>query len=202
MMRRHLRPFIVPAVAVLIGTLSVAEQLRAQPSVIGEWSNVITWGSTPQTAIEAIHISMLPTGKVLFWQTWRESVGLWDPETGAFSAAAIPSYNVFCSGHTFLADGRLLVAGGHVENFNGENRADIYNPFTNTWSNMDPSVPDVPTMGPASSNTVARVANAGTRVPRRLATAMCWYCRAMSYPRALPIGGSRSTTPAQTRGLN
>ena len=114
---------------------------------------MITWGSTPQTAIQAIHISMLPTGKVLFWQTWRESVGLWDPETGAFSAAAIPSYNVFCSGHTFVADGRLMAAGGHVENFNGENRADIYNPFTNTWSNMDPSVPDVPTMGPASSNT-------------------------------------------------
>ena len=67
-----------------------------------------------------------------------------------FSAPAIPSYNVFCSGHTFLADGRLFVAGGHVENYNGEHRADIYNPFTNTWSNMDPGMPDVPTMGPAS----------------------------------------------------
>ena len=47
----------------------------AQPAAVGEWSGVINW------PIEAIHTAMLPTGKVLIWQSWMQSVGLWDPAT-------------------------------------------------------------------------------------------------------------------------
>src|SRR3990172_684663 len=151
-MHRHFNSRFTLAIVLLVGSFSTSA-LQAQPAAIGEWSNVVSWGSTPQTAVEAIHTFMLPNGKVLFWQTWRESAGLWNPATGEFSAAAIPSFNVFCAGHAWLADGRLLVAGGHISNYNGENRADIYDPFTNTWSNVDPSIPDVPTMGSTSTST-------------------------------------------------
>ena len=111
---------------------------RAQPPTIGQWTGVIDW------PIEVIHAAMLPTGKVMIWQSWRESVGLWDPVTEQFSAADLPLHNPFCSGHAWLPDGRLLIAGGHIENNVGEARANIYNPFTNTWADNVPNMPNVP----------------------------------------------------------
>jgi galactose oxidase len=129
---------------------------RAQSSLIGQWTGVQTW------PVEAIHTTLLPTGKVLFWQSWRESVGLWDPVTNLFSTAGLPpsNHNVFCSGHAWLADGRLLVAGGHVENGVGSHRADIYNPFTNRWANADSTVADVRNMG---ANNLSDLAATGKR---------------------------------------
>jgi len=85
----------------------------------------------------------LPTGKVLFWQTWTESTGLWDPVSNQFSTADVPLHNPFCAGHAWLADGRLLVVGGHVSNDNGEHRANIYNPWTNTWTDNVPNMPSL-----------------------------------------------------------
>ena len=66
----------------------------------------------------------------------------------------LPSHNIFCSGHAWLPDGRLLVVGGQITaTYNGENRADIYNPFTNLWANADPTQANVPNMGSTSTNT-------------------------------------------------
>jgi hypothetical protein len=137
---------------VLLGAFSYgATQLHAQSSVEGDWTSVFTWGGGG--GVEAVHTFMLPTGKVMFWSTWRESVGLWDPVTDQFSTTGnLPAYNPFCSGHAWLPDGRLLVAGGHIQNYDGENRADIYNPFTNLWANADPNQPNVPNMGTTSTN--------------------------------------------------
>ena len=42
--------------------------------------------------------------------------------------------NLFCSGHAFLPDGRLLVAGGHLADGHGLNQATIYDPAANTWT--------------------------------------------------------------------
>ncbi|MGD9637053.1 MAG: galactose oxidase-like domain-containing protein, partial [Pirellulales bacterium] len=129
------------------GTMSA----NAQPAVDGLWTTNFTWGGGG--GVEAVHTFLLPTGKVMFWSTWRESVGLWDPVTSQFSTAGnLPAFNPFCSGHAWLPDGRLLVAGGHIFNYDGENRADIYNPFTNRWANADPLQANVPNMGSTSSD--------------------------------------------------
>jgi hypothetical protein len=40
--------------------------------------------------------------------------------------------NLFCSGHAFLPDGRLLVAGGHLADSHGVNQVSIYDPAANT----------------------------------------------------------------------
>jgi hypothetical protein len=125
----------------LLASVTCAESLRAQPAEIGQWSSVINW------PIEAIHSVMLPTGKVMVWQTWTTSVGLWDPSTSAFSsitgAGQQASVNPFCAGHAWLPDGRLLVVGGHQANYDGEEETNIYDPFTNSWATtfVDPPGP-------------------------------------------------------------
>jgi hypothetical protein len=130
-----------------------AAPVYAQPSVDGQWTGVFSWGMAG--GVEAIHAAMLPNGKVMFWEYSRTTIGLWDPVTAQFSAAALPAsgsqpyHNPFCSGHAWLADGRLLVAGGHRDGNNeGENRANIYDPFTNTWANNVPNMPNVPSGAP------------------------------------------------------
>ncbi|WOX24175.1 kelch motif-containing protein [Streptomyces sp. HUAS YS2] len=71
--------------------------------------------------INTIHAALLHTGKVLliagsgnnqknFDARKFESV-LWDPATGDFKKIPTPR-DMFCSGHTQLPDGKLLVAGG------------------------------------------------------------------------------------------
>lgn len=137
--------------AMLLALLPVSRS-AAMPADEGAWNSVFTWGAAG--GVEAIHTFLLPTGKILFWSTWQTSGGLWDPTTNTFSELGnAPAFNPFCSGHAWLPDGRLLVAGGHISNYNGENRADIYNPFTNRWANADPAQANVPNMGSTSTNT-------------------------------------------------
>ena len=42
---------------------------------------------------------------------------------------------MFCSGFSWLPDGRLMVVGGHIANNVGESAANIYDPFTDSWAN-------------------------------------------------------------------
>src|SRR5205814_6882658 len=101
----------------------------AQDNVVGQWSPVLTW------PYEAIHAQVLPTGKVMFW-TRADHSQLWDPASNTVTSTAASGANIFCSGHTFLADGTLLVAGGHINNWVGLPSAYIYSPFNGTWTRL------------------------------------------------------------------
>ncbi len=92
------------------------------------------WGPTFQTPVVGIHVHLLPTGKVLLWGD-RGDAQLWDPESpnGGFTAIA-KTYRIFCSGHTFLPDGRLLITGGTISGTRGDPRAVIFDPATNSWT--------------------------------------------------------------------
>ena len=66
---------------------------------------------------------------------------LWNPADGQTTTTKQPTLaddttkaNLFCSGHSFLADGRLLVAGGHLADGAGLNQTIIYDPVKNTWT--------------------------------------------------------------------
>jgi hypothetical protein len=66
---------------------------------------------------------------------------LWNPANGNTTPTPQPTLNddttnanLFCSGHAFLPDGRLLVAGGHLADRHGLNQATIYDPAANTWT--------------------------------------------------------------------
>ncbi len=113
------------------------------PAVSGQWSSVFPWftGTVPSVPI---HMHLLPTGKVMYWDRhgtdpnnpnvmWEGAPGLWDPATQAFTELPMHDYDMFCAGHSLLADGRLFVSGGHIEDLIGEDKASIYDPFANTW---------------------------------------------------------------------
>ncbi len=80
-----------------------------------------TWEVLPyDSQIEAVHMAMLPTGKVLYYSGWREqdeirtATRVWDPRVGNIKNPGTPE-DIFCAGHSFLPDGRLLSTGGTLE---------------------------------------------------------------------------------------
>jgi hypothetical protein len=140
----------VPGAAFLLAAACLAAPAPAsgQPEKVGKWGPKMKWPNV------AIHTHVLPNGKVLFWsrREWNKDmpVGgkgaldphdcvprLWDPQTGKFTNLPRPGYNLFCAGHTFLADGRLLVVGGHIADSEGERHASVFDYKTNTWKRID-----------------------------------------------------------------
>jgi hypothetical protein len=131
----------------------LAVAAAGEPAEIGRWDP----SATIDFPVVAIHAAMLPTGKVMIFsypkspeqnsaQAWlwdpatgqkvRRDPPLWqDPKDGQMKAA-----NIWCSGHTFTADGQLVVFGGNLEfpdgtkTYKGLNKVYTFNPFTETWT--------------------------------------------------------------------
>jgi hypothetical protein len=92
------------------------------------------WGATFSTPVVAVHMHLLPTGKVLLWGHKGETE-LWDPANpSAGFTSLMKTYDFFCSGHTFLANGRLLVTGGTIGGAHGDPRAVLFDAAAGTWS--------------------------------------------------------------------
>jgi hypothetical protein len=78
------------------------------------------WDAPGTTTIIALHMHELPSGKVLMWGHGGEPQ-LFDPSSGNSTqmtdgtCTSPTACELFCSGHSFLSDGSLLVAGGHNE---------------------------------------------------------------------------------------
>ena len=130
------------------GTASAGQ---LDPKEIGSWDRVIALPNVP------IHTHVLPTGKVLFWGR-RNPPGtpdfpslnqrqthsfIWDPANPLAPAKPTSnqptdskgnSINLFCAGHTFLEDGRLLVTGGHLFDSQGLSSSTFYDPITDKWT--------------------------------------------------------------------
>ncbi len=109
------------------------------PSSAGQWSAVNTWPSVP------IHMHLLPSGRVMFWDrgpdhenpSWDMTPRLWDPlNPGSFTTLPLPptGWDIFCSGHNIMPDGRVFVAGGHIHDFEGSETAGAYDSQANTWT--------------------------------------------------------------------
>ena len=99
------------------------------PSVQGSWAGPFCWPN------QATHMMHLHTGKILFWPGHFNESGhidawLWDPQAGCFGDNPADNFdpqcftkidnnetNLFCSGHAALADGRILITGGHTPPF-------------------------------------------------------------------------------------
>ncbi len=110
-----------------IGTPCPPQEGLPEPqSREGEWSPTFEW------PVVAVHLHLLPTGNVLSWGKLGDPQ-LWNPGTGTFTAA-YSSTMLFCSGHAFLPDGRLLVTGGHIDDHHGLPDANIFDPVSEAWT--------------------------------------------------------------------
>ena len=104
--------------------------VQSTTASIGQWSGPIAW------PLVAVHAALLSTGQVLVWdyQTSGQGGQLWNPATGAFTAVPYSTENLFCASFAALPDGRVLVAGGHRDNYVGITDATIFNPVTRAWT--------------------------------------------------------------------
>ena len=102
-----------------------------EPHCVGQFTPFEHWDA------RTIHTIMLPTGEVLWW-AWGagQKIYLWDPVNNETVEAANRPENLFCSGTSFLPDGRLLVSGGHIANEVGLNTATIYDPYFDFWTTV------------------------------------------------------------------
>ncbi|MGH3847090.1 MAG: galactose oxidase-like domain-containing protein, partial [Pseudonocardiaceae bacterium] len=130
------------------GTLTVTSSnvtLSALPpeASSGKWDPPVSWGIVP------LHIHLLPTGKLLAWGKFEEGTmvmgnpRLWDLAAGTPPTAAteVPADTMlFCGGHAFMADGKLMVSGGHKLDDRGLDVTNIFDPFTESWSHGLPKM--------------------------------------------------------------
>jgi galactose oxidase-like protein len=122
---------------------STAINLSATSAEGGQWTRPFDW------PIVAIHMMLLPTGRVLsIGKTGTPQV--WDPATGAFTSFPAPA-NLFCSGHALLSDGRVLVVGGHISDGRGLPNITLFSDAAG-WTSNTPMVrgrwyPTATTMG-------------------------------------------------------
>ena len=110
-------------------SVPVAPLAEAQ---VGAWSAVMNW------PIVAVHAHLLPSGDVLAWTDYTANAGaqIWRPATNTFTPKTYSALSLFCAGHAYMADGRLLVAGGIVGLVDdlGPRESTIFDPQTETWS--------------------------------------------------------------------
>jgi hypothetical protein len=100
--------------------------------------------------VTGIHAALLHTGKVLLFQYPDPELGpnslaaLFDPVTNTTTRVDPPfPRDIFCSGLSIMADGRLLVAGGMDDSNTdtdsaGINAAEIFDPTSETWLDAVP----------------------------------------------------------------
>ena len=91
------------------------------------------WTRAENLPISPVHNVLLPSGRVMMVGRFFNQT-LWDPVTQAATDLPNPGYDLFCAGHGFLPDGRVLMAGGHFADFVGLARAAVYDPRTNSWT--------------------------------------------------------------------
>ena len=105
-------------------------QATTDPAVVGLWSAPV------DLPIVAIHMHLLPDGNVLAWgkpetppaPSFGVEAAVWDPTLASptFYGAHDPYVTIYCSGHSFLEDGRLLAAGGHIGDFVGSKIVSVF----------------------------------------------------------------------------
>ncbi len=109
-----------------------APDAPAPPEQVGSWSPLMNW------PIVAAHSILMPNGTLLVMDGWvaPSPADVFDPATGLLASVVNPfGIDIFCSGHVPLADGRVIIAGGHGFSATlGIKNTSIFNPIAKTWT--------------------------------------------------------------------
>jgi plastocyanin len=97
-----------------------------------------SWQSAPDSPIFVVHAAVLHTGKVLLFSGGAEAgypleSRVWDPATFTMTTQNF-GVDLFCSGHAFLADGRVCVMGGAPGGV--VRQTNIFDPIAETWTRV------------------------------------------------------------------
>jgi galactose oxidase-like protein len=137
-----------------------AHAAAGDPREVGSWAPPFVM-TTDYTGY-AVHAALLHTGEVLMWGREGTARGhktyawLWDAAEGdgpdamrevTPKGASGDNIPIFCSGMSFLPDGRLLVVGGTLarasddptdlyQDWAGLNAAVVFDPDTETWTEL------------------------------------------------------------------
>jgi Galactose oxidase-like, Early set domain/Glyoxal oxidase N-terminus len=134
-------------------SFSAEAATQSNASVVGQWGpTVFTLPGVP------VHISLLPDTRLLYWGRDKSASGfdvadssqtyIWDrrpntPPDKVHVTKTNFTTNLFCSGHSFLPDGRLLVTGGHEVSGNypeveglGSEDINVFDYRTDTWAKV------------------------------------------------------------------
>jgi WD40 repeat protein len=123
---------------VAVSTIQIGVQPLSAAATSGQWGPVIDWAANGADIVP-VHLTLLPTGKLLAWgragQPWT-----WTPPAdgdpsapGLFREFPVDTM-LFCAGHALLADGRLLVSGGHLDDDRGLEVTHIFDPYAERWT--------------------------------------------------------------------
>lgn len=101
---------------------SLKEQLLLMRAQCAPWEVLQAGGVDLDSKDMAVHAALVPTadggGEILYFGGYHvHDTHVFDVQTAVISditEADSPETNIFCSGHAFLASGRLLVAGGQL----------------------------------------------------------------------------------------
>jgi galactose oxidase-like protein len=143
--------------AAFIAFAPLSECWAVGPEATGRWSKARDLGN------QAIHLALLrgdpdgdPHSYIMFWEilnvaadpdTLRGGLLAWNEPEGSPCDPSTDTHNVtfksfvnqppmdpFCAGHSALADGRLLVTGGHLTDPVGPKKTSIFDAASKTWS--------------------------------------------------------------------
>ncbi len=100
----------------------------------GNAAAVGSWSQPVDIPAVAVNLVLLKNGKVLFYQDGSTPT-VWDYLNNVFTNIPAPT-DLFCSGQTALADGRILIVGGYGESASkmGIANAEIFDPSNNTFT--------------------------------------------------------------------
>jgi plastocyanin len=105
------------------------------------------WEELPDSEVFAVHGALLNSGRVLLFSGRAEvyhlpadyplESRLFDPATNTQTSQSVGE-NLFCAGHCFLPDGRLLVAGGDRPSSGASRIASthVFDPTLETWTKL------------------------------------------------------------------
>jgi Domain of unknown function (DUF1929) len=107
--------------------------LSSAPELVGRWTPPKRW------SVVAINLAVLPNGLVLSWGTGDPGgkstlADVWDPVRNLHWSVRSSETDLFCAGQSFLPDGRLLIAGGHLINSDGSDHTTYYDYRSNSFA--------------------------------------------------------------------